>query len=75
MYPNPVKSELNFDFQHSNYQITKISIYDMQGRLIKDVKQITNNLIINTKELAKGLYLVEVLNENGNRTTNKLIIN
>jgi glucose/arabinose dehydrogenase len=75
MYPNPVKSELNFDFQHSNSQITRISIYDVQGRLIKDVKQISINTKITTEELAKGLYLVEVLDENGNKTTNKLIIN
>ncbi len=76
MYPNPTKDELNFDFQHSNSQITKISFYDIQGKLLKDIKQISSNkLKITTKEFAKGLYLVEILDENGNKITNKLIIN
>lgn len=73
MFPNPANGELNF--RYSNSKITRISFYDVQGKLIKEVNIIPNDLKIITKEFVNGLYFVEIIDINGNRTRNKLIIN
>lgn len=75
MYPNPTKDELKFDFKELSVPVT-IDIYDIQGKLIHNVKDISNNLVnITVKNFAKGLYLVKVSDVNGNKANNKLIVN
>ncbi len=75
MYPNPAKDKLKFDFKEFSFPVT-ISIYDIQGKLIRNDKDISNNLVsIPIKYFAKGLYLVRVSDVNGNKANNKLIVN
>jgi glucose/arabinose dehydrogenase len=75
MYPNPTKDELKFDFKELSVPVT-IDIYDIQGKLIHNVKDISNNLVnITVKNFAKGLYIVKVSDVNGNKANNKLIVN
>lgn len=56
MYPNPTKDILYI--QSTNEELTKISITDLNGRIVKEV---TNNLNqISLEELAKGMYMVTI---------------
>jgi len=74
MYPNPVNEEINFDFRNT---ITpeRITFYDTQGRLIKRIKEISNNLVtISIHNFNKGIYFVEILSSNGKKTNKKLLI-
>ena len=75
MYPNPAKGELNFNFQQSGSKIRRIRFYNVQGKLIKEVKQISYNLKITTNEFTSGFYIVEILDDYGNYIRSKLIIN
>ncbi len=71
LYPNPVASELIID---SGLEIgsKKITIYDIQGKLVlsKTVEGITPR--INLELLIQGIYMLNVSNEKWN--VNKLII-
>lgn len=56
MYPNPATSILNI--QSDIETLTKVSIADLNGRVVKEV---TNNLSqISLGDLAKGMYMVTI---------------
>jgi len=59
MYPNPVKDQLYFN---SNSPISKVSIYDITGRMVLS-SNITGNTI-DLSQLRSGQYLVKVTIEN-----------
>lgn len=63
VYPNPVS-----DLLHVNNatNITKYELYDIQGRLIKS-ENLTNqnSLTIDTFSLIKGVYMLNLITENG----------
>lgn len=65
LYPNPVNDLLNID---SNiHHFLKYEIYDVQGRIIKsELISNQNNFSINTSSLTKGLYVLNLISENGN---------
>lgn len=71
MYPNPSHSELNVGLNNVN----TISIYDLQGRLMKKELVATGTTIkkINIEELVNGLYLIELEKMNGSRLVKKFI--
>lgn len=63
MYPNPVRSVLNFDFSNVLNESISISIYDMSGKLIFNDRKIinSNKLICNSLEyLPVGNYIVSL---------------
>ena len=50
--------------------------YDIQGKLLHSEIDISNNLLrLSIHDFAKGLYLVEVLDINKNRSYKKLLVN
>lgn len=56
MYPNPASDFLNI--QSETEELTKVSITDLNGRIVKDV---TNNFSqISLENLAKGIYMVTI---------------
>ena len=47
MYPNPVRSVLNFDFSTSLNELVSIAIYDMSGKLIlNDRKKVVSDKLV-----------------------------
>jgi hypothetical protein len=76
MYPNPSNSILYFDATASSIQIQSIEFFNILGKQIKTVSGFTNqNISISTKHMASGIYLVQILDVNGNRETRKLVVN
>ncbi len=69
--PNPVQNQLNISLE-SNVD-TELSIIDLSGRTIS-TSTFQNETQINTSELAKGVYFVELKNEEG-RLTQKIVKN
>jgi len=63
VYPNPVNDLLHVD--NANI-INKYELYDIQGRLIKS-ENLTNqnSLTIDTYSLVKGVYMLNLITENG----------
>lgn len=75
MYPNPADTYLTFDLTHSNIQLQEVNIIDIHGKFIKSITNFDAALTtVSTKDLSKGLYLVEMTSTNGSKKTNKLII-
>ena len=64
--PNPTSSILNIA-NDSNVAINSIQITDMNGRIVKEVKGMTNQ--INVSELNAGLYFLKVTSNEGTGTT------
>lgn len=76
MYPNPATDVINFDTTGSTVQLTSVKFYNILGKNIKTVSGFSNqNISISTKNMASGVYLIEILDINGNKDTRKLVVN
>jgi hypothetical protein len=69
IYPNPTNGILHID---SKETITKIEVYDLNGRWIQSVK---NSNTIQMNSLAKGTYVVTTTDKKGNTQTHKVVKN
>ncbi len=66
LYPNPVKSVLNFSEEVSNIKIT-----DLSGKTVKQISDFKNTIDVGS--LAKGSYIITVTTKTGNTITKKLV--
>ncbi|MEN2488602.1 T9SS type A sorting domain-containing protein [Flavobacterium sp. B11] len=64
-YPNPVSSVLNFESQNGE-PIDKVTITDMNGKIILEQNQKTNQ--INTQQLTSGMYIINAFSSNKKHT-------
>ncbi|MFK5981315.1 MAG: T9SS type A sorting domain-containing protein [Flavobacteriaceae bacterium] len=63
LYPNPTRDVIYID-NSSNLDLKSISIYDMNGRLIKQVEATgSDNQRINISDLSPGIYLFHMYND------------
>ncbi|MFN7044304.1 MAG: T9SS type A sorting domain-containing protein [Flavobacterium sp.] len=69
VYPNPVLDILSIRY---NEEITAINVYDLSGRLVKQVTPNQTEVEVNMSELAAAMYIVKV-NSGGNQTEIKVI--
>ena len=67
LYPNPAHGVLNISSTNS---ITKIEVYDMQGRNVASNNNASN---VNVESLVKGVYIVKVMQENGSVVAKQFI--
>lgn len=71
-YPNPFCDNLNIEVKINRQ--TEIILYDISARkLLK--QEFINSVSLNTKELAKGIYIYEVRNKNGVYKKGKVVKN
>lgn len=76
LYPNPVHDELTIDFGTSSSQVSEVSVHNIQGQRMKTSISFENNSSkISTKNLAKGMYIMQIHNENGQKITRKFVKN
>ncbi|MBA6151119.1 PQQ-dependent sugar dehydrogenase [Gelidibacter maritimus] len=76
LFPNPVNDELTIDFGTSNNESPKISVYNIHGQQMKTTISFKNNSSrISTKNMATGLYVIEINYSNGQKTTRKFVKN
>ncbi|HKR03690.1 MAG TPA: T9SS type A sorting domain-containing protein [Bacteroidia bacterium] len=70
VYPNPFNSALNiFIDDDDNFEVI---IYDLLSRKLLQ-QEFTRTIVINTEQLAKGIYLYEVRNKNGVMKKGKIV--
>jgi hypothetical protein len=67
LYPNPANDVLNISSSNS---ITKIEVYDIQGRNVASNNNASN---VNVVSLGKGVYIIKVVQENGSVITKQFI--
>jgi len=69
MYPNPVVDQLNFSQAGI---ISSVELIDITGKIIVTVNNDNDHLLINTSNLAKGMYFVRVNTTDGKVYSDKL---
>ncbi len=66
IYPNPTQSNLTIEFSHE-LEINSISVSDISGSQITcNYTKRKNQLLIETINLAKGYYIVKLIDNNNN---------
>lgn len=76
-YPNPFTDHITFEFENlqtSSAQPLSFSLYDMQGRQIRKEFYQGHSFTFFRKDLANGLYLFRIENQDGLIGTGKLVI-
>lgn len=71
-YPNPFSTQLTVKIDRGN-TIHKLSLRNMQGKIILEEYPKSTELILQTSDLRPGLYLVRVTNIDGRTLTKKII--
>ena len=67
LFPNPIQHSLYFE---SKYNIKNIKLFSISGQLILN-KKIENNQV-DLSEIQKGFYLIELTDEQNNKTYQKI---
>ena len=63
VYPNPSSDgKLNLVFE-GNSEVRDVQVGDMQGRIVKSYKGITNNILV-IEKLSSGFYTIKITNRN-----------
>ena len=72
MFPNPADDELNVSFDLPNTDDLTISMVDLSGKIIQThlvkAKEGKNLVMMNTQELAAGMYQLRILTSSGQKT-------
>lgn len=79
LFPNPASSLFTLEFENATPGNIVVSLYDMQGRLVKILfndflKQSSNKLSFNQLMLASGKYVLKVEREGKTMLTKALLI-
>ena len=75
IYPNPSSDgKVNIVFEETNVS-RDISVSDMSGRIVKQLKGVTNNNIT-IENLAPGMYSLRIVTQStGDQTVEKIVVN
>ena len=68
-YPNPATDNINIK---ADAQIDVVSIYGINGQLVKTIQVNANSALIEVNDLAKGNYVLDI--KTGNNTIKRNII-
>jgi hypothetical protein len=76
VYPQPAKDNLNIDIKFSHNDVSRLDLYDIQGKVLLStvVNQNSNNVSLDVSELNSGIYFVKVQSENNLYTKKVQII-
>jgi len=70
IYPNPFTDQLTL--RNNSKESLEIILYDITGRELL-YQSFTNYVILNTEQLAKGIYLYKIINKTGGEKTGKIL--
>ena len=75
VYPQPTKDYLNIEFKLNNNDESKLSLYDIQGKVLLStiINQNLNNIRLDVSEFNSGIYFVKIQSKN-NLYTKKIQI-
>jgi len=59
LYPNPANEQITISIPTFETG-TVVSIYSVEGKLVKQVKMESNSTVVATNDLARGLYIVQL---------------
>lgn len=67
LFPNPFSNEINIQFVNRNAQNMKFKLFSLTGQEIDKIEfiQKAGSIVINTQNLSKGAYVINVTNDEG----------
>jgi len=78
IYPNPAKGVFYLDIETGKNNAAQINIYNIEGKLSHSVTQIIqsgkNTIMVLLPKLSAGLYTVNIILNDGQISTKKLVI-
>jgi CubicO group peptidase (beta-lactamase class C family) len=80
LYPNPASGNVSISFKTPVTSKTKLELYDISGKLIKNLyegilnKDVRQKIELQTKSLRSGIYIVNLQTGNGIVSQNKLVV-
>ena len=75
LFPNPATNSVQIKLSNDNSSLKNIVIYDMIGKTIKSISNLNSNeTIVDISNFSKGMYLVEITNDNLLKEVKKLIV-
>ena len=73
IYPNPATTEINISLKQANERIARLSIIDIQGRVVIQKQVDDKQTKLDVSALAKGVYIVEGYTSLGVKFTSKFV--
>ncbi len=70
LFPNPFNDYIHIESYNS---ISKITIYNVLGQVVKKIENPLNSMQISTGDLKQGLYMVCLIGNDGNKYVRKMI--
>ncbi|RKX17795.1 MAG: hypothetical protein DRP35_10320, partial [Candidatus Zixiibacteriota bacterium] len=75
VYPNPASSYITIEFENNQNAVWDVSLINIKGQEILQKDNITEpKFIIKTKGISKGVYLLQLTNEEGQMFSRKIIV-
>jgi len=71
VFPNPTSDFFSLEYDQSQVSIKKIELFDING---KRLKSFNNHDLLDIREIAGGLYIIQIQDENNTIINKKLII-
>jgi len=71
IYPNPSQSFCTIELPNQTFTI---SIFDLMGRLVYEKNNVSNKIMVDTKNFCEGVYSVRVQSPNSRIYTKKLVV-
>ncbi|MEA3496996.1 MAG: T9SS type A sorting domain-containing protein [Bacteroidota bacterium] len=65
VYPNPAQSKITITYTGFIAFDTKVRIYDIQGKLVKEQQLALEKTVIDIKDFSKGIYFVKIKDGDG----------
>lgn len=72
LFPNP--SDGYFRLHSEDEEIKTVSIFDLSGRMLKQINANRRELQIDVADLANGIYMVQITDSANRRGTKKLVV-
>ena len=72
VYPNPVADQLTVSLRTNSFQVTSMSVFDINGKLVNTQAVSDNQIEMNTQSLAAGSYFLR-LSDGKNSVTTKFV--
>ena len=72
VYPNPTNSILNIQSKN-NQTISEVNVYDLLGKKLINRKVTVSNTELDLTNYTPGLYLLEVISADNQRSIHKIV--
>ncbi|MBO9198952.1 MULTISPECIES: T9SS type A sorting domain-containing protein [Niastella] len=64
-YPNPATSVITFDFQRGYDKNYNLQIFNLIGKKVEEITNITPKTTVNLNDFYRGIYIFQLKDKNG----------